>query len=340
MNCRKSSSRPAFAGRLLAVVSLLFAATAAYGHGGDSESEGAVRAVMDALPEPLADVRIQLRRTLAPQLLVRNDSDRLLTVYDDHDRAFLRIGDGQVQADFGAAAFHRTNTLMAPGAFSAGASQAPNWQVVEPEPNWGWFDLRLRTASIDVPHAVRDRGKRATLGEWSIPVQFGDSRSAIAGHFEYVPAPGGIPESRITDRGALPPATTLVRAMNGSARNGLFLSWRGDEPLIVYGVADEPLLHFDSSGVAANRHSATWQTISPAGAPDYEAGDDVDWVKVSGQSSYGWIDPRAGFTGEVESADEASILKRWSIPVKIGEQMSAIEGVTEWKPVKPVAKAH
>lgn len=331
--------RLATASRFFIIAGMLLVASAAHAHGGDSETEGKVRPVLDALPTALSDVRVQLRHTLAPQLLVSNDTDRLLTILDGHERAFLRIGKGHVAGDLGAAEFHRTNTLMAPGAFTTDTSQAANWQVVEPEPNWGWFDLRLRTASLDVPQAIRDRGRRATLGEWSIPVEYGDSRSAITGHFEYVPAPGGIPESRITDQGILP-ATTLVRAMNGSARNGLFLSWRGDKPLIVYGVADEPLLRFDAGSVAANRHSATWQRISPAGAPDYVSGDGVDWVEVSGQSSYGWIDPRAGFTGEVASADEESVLQRWSIPVKIGDQMSEVKGVTEWKPVKPVADTH
>jgi hypothetical protein len=41
-------------------------------------------------------------------------------------------------------------------------------------------------------------------------VAFGDSRSTISGHFEYVPTPGGIPEARVTDTGVLP-ASTLVR---------------------------------------------------------------------------------------------------------------------------------
>jgi len=210
MSHAKPSMRPATAGRLFIVFSLAFMAAAAWAHGGDSESEGTVRPVLNPLPPALADIRVQLRRTLAPQLLVRNDGDRLLTVYDASERAFLRIGAGKVQADLGAAAFHRSTTLMAPGAIGADTSQAPNWRVVEPTPNWGWFDLRLRTDSVEVPDSVRGHGERAQLGPWSIPVAFGDSRSTISGHFEYVPTPGGIPEARVTDTGVLP-ASTLVR---------------------------------------------------------------------------------------------------------------------------------
>jgi hypothetical protein len=341
---RRDLSRPPVGGRLFArlVAALLVALAAglisqpALAHGGDDEAP--VEAVLDTLPAELAGLRVQLRRTLAPQLLVANPSDKTLTVLDDNDRAFLRIGGDEVQADLGAAAFHRTNTLMAPGAIAADASHAPNWQQVEPASNWGWFDLRLRTDTVTVPHAVKDAGKRARVGDWSIPVVYGDQRSAITGHFEFAPAPGGIPEARVVDSGAVGDKA-LVRAMNGSARTGLFVSYRGSEPLIVYGAADEPLFRFDAKGTAVNRHSPTWQRIAPPGKPGHIAGDGTRWARLSAQKSYGWVDPRAGYTGTVEAADETSVIKRWTIPVTIGGTESAIEGVTEWKPVKPLAKA-
>ena len=335
---RHRDGRPLSSGRLFFALLLCLCTGLAFAHGGD-EDKATVEAKLDPLPAELDGLQIQLRRTLAPQLLVANPTDRELTVLDENGRAFLRIGPGEVEADLGAAAFHRTNTLMAPGAIAADASHAPRWQTVEPAPNWGWFDLRLRTDAVEVAHAVVDRGKRAEVGQWSIPVRFGDQQSAITGRFEFVPKPGGIPEARIADTGALG-QVALVRAMNGSARTGLFLSYRGDQPLVVHGAADEPMLRFDSDGVAVNRHSPTWKEIAPAGAPRYQAGDGTDWARVSSQRSYGWIDPRAGFTGTVESADEASVLKRWTIPVTLGERASAIEGVTEWKPVEPLASTH
>ncbi|ROO27178.1 hypothetical protein SAOR_09250 [Salinisphaera orenii MK-B5] len=333
------TTRPRLRGRGLALVlALALSAPNAFAHGG-GDSDGSVRAVLGPLPPALDGVRVQLRRTLAPQLLVANEGERTLTVLDSDGRAFLRIGDGETRADLGAAAFHRSNTLMAPGAIPADASTKARWQTVEPEPHWGWFDLRLRTDGLDVPHAVTDGGERARLGGWSIPVRHGDTTTEISGHFEFVPDPGGIPEARIADTGALSDVA-LVRAMNGSARAGLFLSYRGERPLTVRGALDEPLLRFDADGVAVNRHSPTWQDIAPAGAPDYAAGDGVDWARISGQPSYGWIDPRAGFTGSVTEADEATVVKRWTIPIRVGETESAIEGVTEWKPVAPVARAH
>lgn len=341
---RTSQRRPPKGGRrprhiVLAALLIALSATTASAHGGKAESETDVQAVLDPLPAALDGVRVQLRHTLAPQLLVANPTDKSLRVLDADGRAFLEIADGQVKADLGAAAFHRSNTLMAPGTFDASAAGEPRWHVVEASPNWGWFDLRLRTDQVAVPHAVADAGERAPLSRWSIPVTYGDKTSAITGHFEFVPKPGGIPEARIVDAGALG-GVALVRALTGSARAGLFVSYRGGEPLTVYGVADEPLLRFDANGVAANRHSPTWKDIAPQGAPDYRPGDGADWARVSSQRSYGWIEPRAGHTGPVEQTDEATILKRWRVPIRIGDRASAITGVTEWQPVEPLASAH
>ena len=332
-----SLSRPLASGRLFIGLCFVLWAGFVFAHGGDDD-KAPVEAALAPLPAELDGIQVQLRRTLAPQLLVANPTDKELTVFDSDGRAFLRIGPGETQADLGAAAFHRTNTLMAPGAIKADASKAPNWQTVEATPNWGWFDLRLRTDAVAVPHQIVDRGKRAEVGQWSIPVQLGDQKASITGHFAFAPKPGGIPEARIADAGALGDIA-LVRAMNGSARIGLFLSYRGNEPMIVHGAVDEPMLRFDSTGVSVNRHSPTWKDVAPAGAPPYQAGDGTDWAQVSSQRSYGWVDPRAGHLGTVEATDETSVIKNWTIPVTVGDSQSAIEGVTEWKPVKPLAKA-
>ena len=153
-----------------------------------------------------------------------------------------------------------------------------------------------------------------------------------------MPEAQGIPEARVTATGPLA-SSTLVRAMNGSARSGVFVSYRGEQALVVYGAYDEPMLRFADSGVDVNRHSETWQQIAPAGAPNYIAGEDADWATVSTQPNYGWVDPRIGFVDEVAATDESVVLKRWSIPVKVGEQRATIDGITEWKPVTPLAKA-
>ncbi|OHY81135.1 hypothetical protein [Marinobacter sp. AC-23] len=228
---------------------------------------------------------------------------------------------------------------MAPGAIPADASGDPRWTVVEATPNWGWFDLRLRTDAIDLPHEVVESGERAFVGQWSVPVRLGDTESVISGRFEYVPTAVGIVQAQVVDVGALK-GQALVRAMPGSARPGLFLSYRGDSPLTLMGEQGEPFLRFSPQGVEANRHSPTWGMVAPAGAPSFvanKADAEVRWAQVSGGSSYGWIEPRAAYADTVEDPTRSGVVKRWKIPISIGDKRSLIEGVTEWFPVEPLA---
>lgn len=341
MSCSNLSLPPRGGLFFAFIIANLLWATTAHGHGGGSdEDQGSVRAVLDPLPPELSSLRVQLRTTLAPQLLVANPTDKPLTIEDETGRLFLRIGPENTEGDLGTAAFHRTNTLMAPGAIPADASSNPRWAVVEATPNWGWFDLRLRTSAIDIPHQVVDAGKPASVGQWSVPVRLGDTESAISGRFEYVPPVAGIVQAQVVDVGVLK-GQALVRAMPGSARPGLFLSYRGDSPLTLMGEQDEPFLRFSSQGVEANRHSPTWAMVAPAGAPsfvDNKGAAEVRWATVSSGRSYGWIEPRAAYVGIVESPTRSGVVKRWQIPIRIGDSSSRIEGVTEWFPVEPVAE--
>jgi hypothetical protein len=338
---RCNPSLPPRGGLFFALIAAnLLWALAAHGHGGSSnEDNGSVYAVLDPLPAELSSLRVQLRKTLAPQLLVSNPTGKSLTIEDETGRLFLRIGPENTEGDLGTAAFHRTNTLMAPGAIPANASGDPRWTVVEATPNWGWFDLRLRTDAVDLPHQVVDAGERAFVGQWSVPVTLGDTESAISGRFEYVPTAVGIVEARVEDVGALK-GKALIRAMPGSARPGLFLSYRGDSPLTLMGEQGEPFLRFSAQGVEANRHSPTWGMVAPAGSPSFvdSKGDtEARWAKVSNGRSYGWIEPRAAHADTVEDPTRSGVVKRWSIPIRIGDNRSRIEGVTEWFPVEPIA---
>lgn len=340
MRCLNNSRPPR--GRryvnLLAVPAILVWAAVAHGHGeGSGEDKGTVHAVLDPLPPELSELRVQLRRTLAPQLLVANPTGKSLVVEDETGRPFLRIGPEHAEGDLGAAAFHRTNALMAPGAIPAEASEDPRWAVVEATPNWGWFDLRLRTDSVDVPDQVVDSGKTASIGTWSLPVQFGDTVSMISGHFEYRPDANGMIQANVADLGALQ-GKAMVRAMPGSSRPGLFLSYYGDSPLTLMGEQDEPFLRFSQQGVEANRNSPTWATVAPAGAPSYvgnDNGSEVLWARISGGSSYGWIEPRTSYSGRVENPSQPGLVKRWQIPIQIGDSRSQIQGKSEWFPIEP-----
>ena len=94
-----------FAG-LLGLAGLMLAG-AAGAHGPEAK---AVKTRLDPLPAALAGVDAQVQTTVAPQLVVANDSDRTLEILDREGRAFLRIGRGGVLADLASPAWYRGQT--------------------------------------------------------------------------------------------------------------------------------------------------------------------------------------------------------------------------------------
>lgn len=339
MRCRNLSRPPQ--GRhyvsVLAVALTLLWTGIAHGHSPtDGDSKGSVHAVLDPLPSELSELQVQLRETLAPQLLVGNPTRQPLIIKDETGRPFLRVGPDATEGDLGTAAFHRTNTIMAPGAIAPEASENPRWAMVEATPNWGWFDLRLRTNGLEVPHEVVDAGDTTSIGEWAIPVKLGETERLISGRFEYRPDAMGTVQAKVADVGALQ-GQALVRAMPGSARPGLFLFYYGDSPLTLMGEQDEPFLRFSQKGVEANRKSSTWAKVAPAGAPSDSTSDnsaEARWAQISGGRSYGWVEPRAGYSGRVDDPSQSALVKRWQIPIRIGDSRSHIQGETEWLPAE------
>ena len=145
-------------------------------------------------------------------------------------------------------------------------------------------------------------------------------------------------EARVIDTGDLA-AKAVVKAMTGSARPGLFVSYRGNEPLVIYDDNGMALFRFTDQHVAVHRAAPTWRLIRPSGAPtavpaDAEPAEPV-WARVSDTPSYGWIEPR--LAAEAPSKPETGVtkLKSWQIKYRLGEASGRIEGVSEWATIKP-----
>lgn len=317
---------------------LALVAHAASGHGGMDNARTRLTPELDALPAALAGVRVQLRETLAPQLLIENGTGRPLYVLDENGRRFLKIGPHSVRGDLGAAAFHRSNTLMGAGSIPANADHSPDWQRLSDEPSWGWFDLRLRGSGVEVPHSVAEAGERTRIARWSIPVRLGDTETDISGHFVYRPRPHGVYEGKVTAGTSIAPGLVLT-ALKGGTWPGLFISDTGNARFVVMGEDGKPFLRFTPEAVFVNRRSTTWAQVARSGAPrplTGEAGDDSPrWARVSRTGSYGWIEPRAVFHGTPPAADNPAVVKTWSIPVRLADgTMRVIEGATEWVPLR------
>jgi len=328
---RIRARRPGRWARPVALLSSLVAGAA--GAHGDGDHAGTIEPVLGDIPPALSGVEIELHRTLAPQLVLRNPTDRALAVLDENERAFLRIGPDGVSADLGAAYFHRSNTLMAPATIPSDADETPRWREIAAEPAWGWFDLRLRTRELERPHDTSEAAQRKRLGSWAIPVTYGGRDLEIEGSFVYRPRPAGVYEAKIVNTNL--PAGVVVRSLPGP-RPGIFVRNESGAAFTVLGLRSEPFLRFASDGVWVNRRSPTWGRVAQAGQPRPIVGPgsaEPKWARVSAGNGYGWIEPRAGHHGRPPESDTRAIAHRWRIPVEFQREKGGIEGATEWVPV-------
>ena len=287
----------------------------------------AVKARMDSLPATLKGINAQVQTTVAPQIVVANDSAHTLDILDAQGRSFLRINQQGVQADLASPAWYRSQTAARGVPLPKGVAQdaEPRWALVHKKPHWGWFDPRLRTDDIKVPHQVEHDGKPARLAEWSVPVRFDGEASALAGAFRYEPLPPGSFHSRLTSD-ATPVAGVTVGLSPGTVP-AVHIHNQSGKPVVVADAQGMPHLRIGPGGSFMNTNRSN-------GEPR--------WVKVAGGSRYTWTEPRATFgalraPADVIEAGQRARVASWSLPITVDGKPVAVKGVVDWLPGEQIA---
>ncbi len=314
---------------LLAAAALAVARIAsAHDAGGASD----VVPVLDPLPPALAGVTIQLRHTLAHQLVVENHTRKVLEVLDEAGAPFLRLGPAGAEADLGAPEWYRTlraADVVVPERADAG----PAWTRIATAPAWGWFDRRIRPEHAVVPHLLHDAGMSATVGRWSIALRLGGVATAVTGVFRYVPPARGAFRARLVSPSEpLPGVRVSIVAGRVPA---LYLENAGAEPVMVLGSAGEPFLRIGPDGTSANVRSPTWlasgkaaEMLQPVRA---DASGEPSWQLQSASPRYAWIEPRAA-PPAADVPPSPGTVREWDVPVRRGRTSARVHGVVEWVP--------
>lgn len=292
------------------------------------------QALLDASLELPADVEVQIRHSLAPQVLLSNQSEQALEVLDPRGRAFLRIGPEGVHADMNAAAWY--NTYSVAGLATPQAAQdpqaAPRWRQVSTETAWGWFDPRL---SPD-PDAGNDSGADYTPPPWEIPTRRAEgSPFRLSGHFQQTQAQGQW-QSQLTRSGRLSPQISI--GLIPGPVDAFMLRNQSQQPVTVIGVDAEPFVRVGPEGVFANATSKTWRAW---GRSRFEQSDleatQPQWIKISNSQTYTWLDPRSRpATSEPSDASAAQALHHWSIPLRVAGELTQLPGQSQWQSAQPV----
>jgi hypothetical protein len=115
--------------------------------------------------------------------------------------------------------------------------------------------------------------------------------------------------------------------------------------LVVLGYAGEPYLRFDRRGISVNLRSPA-VTLNAARFPPRREWEQLSrqrtgtprWQRVTDGDSYTWTDHRIHLIAKTPPAavrarpDEARLLRRWIVPLRLGERPAAIRGELRYRP--------
>jgi hypothetical protein len=322
--------------------------------------------VLAEKPEELEGVTIEMKRNdIGPWLVAENHTGETLEIYDAKGQPFLRIGPEGVEGNQAAEEYYVTKLgggviptrgEMVPDNVRNNPDAEADWVRVSDEPIWGWFDRRLDTESMDVaqevPKEVRQAREPADVGEWSIPVRLGEAETEVRGTYHYMPPPKGDYLARVTSEPESSDVSVqLSHGVGGGSADALFLQNRGKDPVTILGLSGEPAIRIGPEevqinvnspvGRAADRRSDS-NTASPGDAPSGSVEEasletaQPEWEKVSGGSSFVWLDPRIQLPDmqsqppdDAEAGDQE--VDRWEIPMEVAGEEERLTGVTEWK---------
>lgn len=313
--------------RGLACALLLLVCTAASAHGMRQD----VR--IDLTPMAIDGLVVELHQDyFSPQLVVANRTGQPLEILDAEGRAFLRIGPKQAEADLAAKAFHLSRVAGGGDAHANTLGPEPRWRAVATEPAYGWFDPRLATATLDVPYAVRQLGAEMPFAQWRIPARLGGRPIEFKGVFSYLPTPAGAAVAVLRSSALAAPGVT-VQVLPGTVP-AFFLSNAGSLPVAVLGADGKPFLRIGRDGVWADTGHPDWRAASPTAAAGTKG-----WQQISRGRSTSWLEPRAAWRGTLPKPLPASgELNRWTVPLRIGERQTTLEGINRWVASKPAPR--
>jgi hypothetical protein len=322
-------------------LALLMAAPLAWSHGAGNDD---VIVTMDAVPAALGKMRVELRKTLAPQLVLENTSGSPVEVIGSDGIAFLRLGPAGAEANINAPDWYRfysTSGTPLPERLTQlkkGQRLPENWQTVSRSPAWGWFDARLDTESLKVPHKARDSALPVAFKSWKIPLRLAGRTQFLSGHFQTMPAISGRAEARLTSASELAPGV-MLQVLQGPVP-AFMLANDSSEPVVILDGDGAPLLEIGPAGVRVNTRSSGWigSGLAESGfAPmPVAAGDGPLWLVRSTTPRFTWLEPRAAMTLTAGKRQQTT----WTIPYVLqasgGDVSGKVQGSTQWINNKPV----
>jgi hypothetical protein len=179
------------------------------------------------------------------------------------------------------------------------------------------------------------------LGDWKVPIRFGDRTGDIRGRFEYKPILGTY-ESILKSPKA-PAEGVKIQVVSSRTVPAIFLENTSPRTVTVLGDDGEPFIRIGPA-VEVNVRSPTWVAIEQARGrtPTEPADADAppEWKQVQKSPRWSWIELRAAPprepSKEMALREGPTIVKTWSVPILIGDEKTEVAGITQFVPIAQV----
>ena len=278
--------------------------------------------VIDSVSPNIEGIDVRVVHLDAPALVVRNDTDEVLTVLGEKGEPLLQIGPEGVRANAESPTTYRStapNRDVVPP--DVKASARPSWVVFSEQSSWTWFDPRLRFS----------KGRTS----WEVPFMLGGQPIMASGSFETLQGHGHF----LTEMES-PDIEGLDLRLTQGAIPAVFVRNDTGEVLTVPGDADEPFLQIGPKGVLANLRSPTYYTSGSTAIlkvpPIADASAAPRWEKVSDIPVWAWLERRAAVPAELYQREQLGTERRtileWTSEYTLGGEPLSVTGHVDWVP--------
>jgi hypothetical protein len=313
-------------------------APSASGHGGDMLAKPIIERVRPQVEGVVAEVAFSVNF----EVILENKSPTEVSVIAPTGEAFLRIGPQGVFANWTSPFWFDSNSPAGAGRMpdwvKPGPENPPDWRRVSADPSWGWYDHRLHPVERYVDPKIKAKRQTARLGNFSIPIRYGDQDGGIEGYFEYKPPLGSW--KTVLKSSETPAEGVKVGIVSSNIIPALYVENNSPKTVTVLGREDEPFVRLGPKA-EVNVASPLYVEIAQAKGETPNASADAqappNWQEVGTRPRYGWLELRARPPSEppkkaVESKSSTDVVK-WSVPMVIGEERVKLAGVTQFVPL-------
>ena len=314
------------------------AAPPASGHGGDLLAQPIVERVRPEVEGVVAEVAFSVNF----QFILENKTSTEVSVVAPTGETFLRIGPQGVFANWTSPYWFDSNNPGGGGRLpdwvKPGPEHAPDWRRVSADPSWGWYDHRLHPVERYVDPEIKKKRQRARLGDWSVPIRYGDQEGGIEGYFEYKPPLGSW--KTVLKSSDTPAEGVKVGIVQSTAIPALYVENNSPGTVMVLGREGEPFIRLGPKA-EVNVTSPLYVEIAQARGETSDLAADAKapptWKEVGSKPRWGWLELRARPPSEppkkAVEAKRATDVVKWSVPLVIGEKQTSLAGVTQFVPI-------